>query len=80
MDDILTEEFQIDIQRFPSIPVHVDNDILEALVLQIQDLPLNSQRNFFSYLMIESHTLYERFFKIWELKDAKELEIIVPSC
>lgn len=76
-------QYIIDIERFPEIPTEVKDEILYFLKLQISDQPLNSQRNFFVYMMIGgTEEVYSRFLKLWEEtdEDMVKLDEISPYC
>ena len=81
MDNLAQNQYDIDIKRFPVLPDEIKDESLFFLKLQILDQPLNSQRNFFMYLMMADNAdLYERFIELWKEENLEELEKISPVC
>jgi hypothetical protein len=81
MDNPAQQQYFTDIKRFPELPEEIKDESLYFLKLQIMDQPLNSQRNFFAYLlMYGGPEIYDRFLDMWREDDEEDLERISPSC
>lgn len=81
MEGLALEQFEIDRKRFPKLPSELKDESLYFLLLQMVDQPLNSQQNFFAYMLLYSQPeIYERFYEIWKEEFSEELEKISPSC
>lgn len=77
-ETILVPSFVMNMNGFPSLPKSLSKDVIFNLGNHFNELPLNTQRNFWAYLMIECDTeTYEKFVKV----HSKEVqESVSPVC
>ena len=80
-EDYNVEQYLIDIERFPELPKTIEDESLKFLKIQIQDQPMNSKRNFVSYMLIHlPEDIFDRFVDLYLVDRLEEFDEIMPYC